>query len=239
MNFKKLSKWVSFTLVLTLLITLFAPVGEQVQAGIVKINQKEAIMTVGETLQLKLLNTKKVIKWKSSNTKVATINKSGKVKAVAAGNVKITAKLDGKTYTCTIKINKVIIDPPNLATEIIITKSSKLNPSTTVLALNITNNGDKTLTINSDGYVLNDDSPLYSSNVNLLDDKDSKFSLIESLKIKPGKTATAFYRNEDFDEFWVDSDTTFIFSFTYSKEKFTGYVSSNGLYSVEQGQNFN
>ena len=49
----------------------------------------------------------KSISWSSSNTKVATVNKSGKVTAKGLGKATITAKLNnGKKTTCTITVNK-------------------------------------------------------------------------------------------------------------------------------------
>ena len=47
--------------------------------------------------------------WSSSNKKVATVDKSGKVTAVAEGTAKITAKAGDKTATCTVTVeNKVL-----------------------------------------------------------------------------------------------------------------------------------
>lgn len=52
----------------------------------------------------KLLRNQK-IKWTTSNKKVATISKSGKITAKKAGTVKITAKTaDGKKVTFKVKV---------------------------------------------------------------------------------------------------------------------------------------
>lgn len=71
-------------------------------------------MKVGDTLKLSaeftpINTTNKKVKWKSSNTKIATVNSKGVVKAKKAGKVTITATtLDGtkKTSKCKITIKK-------------------------------------------------------------------------------------------------------------------------------------
>lgn len=47
---------------------------------------------IGKTVTLKVKNNKKKVKWISSNKKIATVSKRGKVKGKKAGKVTITAK---------------------------------------------------------------------------------------------------------------------------------------------------
>jgi len=76
----------------------------------VKVTAKKKTLGVGKTLKLKVTvspkknaNTKVI--WKSSNEKVATVSKSGKVKALKKGKVKITAMAtDGSNKKATITI---------------------------------------------------------------------------------------------------------------------------------------
>ncbi len=69
-------------------------------------------MSVGSSTTLKYKTSPsgsvaKSVSWSSSNTKVATVNKSGKVTAKGLGKATITAKLNnGKKTTCTITVNK-------------------------------------------------------------------------------------------------------------------------------------
>ncbi len=70
----------------------------------VALNKTSVSMTRGRTVQLKLLNAKGTVTWKSNKKSVATVSKSGKVTGVSKGTCKITAKCKGKTYRCTVKV---------------------------------------------------------------------------------------------------------------------------------------
>ena len=61
-------------------------------------------MFAGEKKQIRVCNNSKTITWASSNKKVATVSKNGTVTAKKAGNTKITAKFNGKTYTYPFKV---------------------------------------------------------------------------------------------------------------------------------------
>ena len=52
-----------------------------------KLNKKSATIYVGKTVTLKVKNNKKEAKWISSNKKIATVSKRGKVKGKKAGKV--------------------------------------------------------------------------------------------------------------------------------------------------------
>lgn len=73
-------------------------------AATVKLSQTKVSLKVGQTKQLKLTGTKKTITWSSSKKSVATVSKSGKVTAKAAGTATITAKSSGKKYTCKVTV---------------------------------------------------------------------------------------------------------------------------------------
>lgn len=79
----------------------------------VKLDKSNLTLYVGQTGQLKATVSpsnadNKKVTWKSSNTKIATVDKNGKVTAKAAGTVKVTVQTaDGKkTATCTVKVLK-------------------------------------------------------------------------------------------------------------------------------------
>lgn len=79
-------------------------------AATVKLSQTKVSLKVGQTKQLKLTGTKKSVTWSSSKKTVATVSKSGKVTAKAAGTVTITAKSNGKKYTCKVTVTAKKVD---------------------------------------------------------------------------------------------------------------------------------
>jgi uncharacterized protein YjdB len=72
----------------------------------VALNKSTMTLTVGKTGTFKPVGISKAYTWTSSNTKVATVTKAGKVTAKGAGTCSITFKMDGKSYKCTVRVNK-------------------------------------------------------------------------------------------------------------------------------------
>ncbi|MCR4670822.1 MAG: S-layer homology domain-containing protein [Saccharofermentans sp.] len=70
------------------------------------LDKKEASIVCGKTLTLKaaLKNSPLAVTWKSSDTKIATVDSKGKITAKMAGKVTITATAAGKTATCTVTV---------------------------------------------------------------------------------------------------------------------------------------
>lgn len=68
------------------------------------LNYKSAGLEAKETLTLKLSGVKGKIKWSSSNKKVASVSKKGKVTAKKNGKATIKAKAGKKTYSCKITV---------------------------------------------------------------------------------------------------------------------------------------
>ncbi|WLV24592.1 Ig-like domain-containing protein [Aciduricibacillus chroicocephali] len=79
-------------------------------AKTIKLNKTSATLKKGKTLTLKATigpsnTTNKTVKWKSSNTKVATVSSKGVVTAKGAGTAKITATTsNGKSVSATITV---------------------------------------------------------------------------------------------------------------------------------------
>jgi uncharacterized protein YjdB len=71
----------------------------------VAINKSTMNLSVGKTDTFKPQGVTKSITWSSSNTKVATVNKNGKVTAKKAGTATVTMKMGGKSYKCTVRVN--------------------------------------------------------------------------------------------------------------------------------------
>ncbi|MGN0153999.1 MAG: expansin EXLX1 family cellulose-binding protein [Lachnospiraceae bacterium] len=72
-----------------------------------RLNKTKVTLTVGKSVTLKMKGTTKKPKWTTSNKKIATVSKVGKVKAKKAGKVTITAKIGKKKYCCQITVKNV------------------------------------------------------------------------------------------------------------------------------------
>lgn len=106
MNKDTFVKKIGFIVAIFFLMLGVASTEYSVYAKTVKLNKQSATIYVGKTLQLKVKNTKKKIKWYTSNKKVATVSSKGKVTARKPGKVTITAKVNGKKYNCKITVKK-------------------------------------------------------------------------------------------------------------------------------------
>lgn len=84
---------------------------EKVTTKKLTLSKKKATLTVKQSVKLGVkrnpISAKEKITWSSSNKKVATVSKSGKVTAKKAGKATITAKTsNGKKATCKITVKK-------------------------------------------------------------------------------------------------------------------------------------
>ena len=123
----------------------FKSIVEMVDAK-VKLSKTKATIEKGKTLTLKATVTPaeladKSVKWKSSNTKVATVTSAGKVKAVSAGTATITCTSvsTGAKATCKVTVGYVELDK----TETILQKGKTMTLKATVYPTTLT---DKTVT---------------------------------------------------------------------------------------------
>ncbi len=73
------------------------------------LNKTSVKLNKGASTTLKFNGTKKTVKWRSSNSSVVSVKQTGrgkaKITAKKAGNAKIIAKANGKTYTCKVTVN--------------------------------------------------------------------------------------------------------------------------------------
>ena len=74
----------------------------------IKLNRKKLTLKKGKTFKLKVTLTPKdsqdKITYKTSNRKIATVSKTGKIKAKKKGKVKITVISGKKKAVCTVKV---------------------------------------------------------------------------------------------------------------------------------------
>ena len=74
----------------------------------VTLNKKKITMLTNSTYQLKLTGTSKAVVWSSSNKKIATVSKTGVVKALKKGTCTITAKVKNKSYHCKVTVKQAV-----------------------------------------------------------------------------------------------------------------------------------
>lgn len=79
-----------------------------VQAATVSLNKKSTSVYIGKTTQLKVNNYTGKVRWSSSNTSIATVSSTGKVKGKKAGTVTISARAGKKNLKCKVSVRSVI-----------------------------------------------------------------------------------------------------------------------------------
>lgn len=85
----------------------------------VSLNIKKATLYNGETIQLTLKGTTEKPYWKSSNEKIATVSKKGKVTAKRVGKTTVTANVGKKKYNCIITVkSSITVDVRRLSVEV-------------------------------------------------------------------------------------------------------------------------
>jgi hypothetical protein len=109
----RLKKIFSSLLIMILLIStsvILAPFpGTIAQAASIKLNKSNLYLSDYSDggfygYRLRVLNTKSKVSWKSSNTKVATIDKKGWVAAVSEGSATVTATVGKTILTCKVNV---------------------------------------------------------------------------------------------------------------------------------------
>lgn len=127
---KGISLWV---LVITMMFIVFQTTPNVSAASTTfKLKVQKATIQVGSVKQLQVLTSsanKKKVQWKSSSTKIATVDKKGMVKGKATGSAKITAYIPKTKYkaVATIKVVEKVYN----AKEIF----KKVNPSIVFIEL--------------------------------------------------------------------------------------------------------
>ena len=74
--------------------------------GSVYMEKNQVTLRKGSTDTMKLKNTEKKAVWKSSDSKIVSVNKDGKIKALKQGHAVVTAKLGTKLYKCKVYVEK-------------------------------------------------------------------------------------------------------------------------------------
>lgn len=115
--------------VLSLLIALTLIFGTvnftSVDAASVKLNKSITFVRKGSPVKLKVKNTKKKVKWKSSNKKIATVSKKGVCTFKRDGECFAIAKVGGKTLKCHLVVTHKVAKKITKATMKKIAKKMK------------------------------------------------------------------------------------------------------------------
>lgn len=111
-----MKKWKKFLIsLITVFVLAILPAESAILPGTVcvteaapRISSSKLTMIKGQSRTLKITGLKKgqKITWKSSNSKIVTVNKAGKLFAKSAGNATITAQVNGIRFVCKVKIQK-------------------------------------------------------------------------------------------------------------------------------------
>lgn len=82
------------------------PVATPVPVDVTKIaiSKKKAVIMAGKTLTPVIRGTSSVVTWTSSDSKVATVDSTGKITARKKGKAVITASMDGVIRTCSVTV---------------------------------------------------------------------------------------------------------------------------------------
>ena len=114
----KKSRILAVILSLAMVFSMAGISGFNVSAA-AKLNKKKITISVGQTVKLKVKKNRKKVKWKSSNKKIVTVSKKGKIKGKKVGKATITAKIGKKKLKCKVKVvakktkNDTTVKPAN------------------------------------------------------------------------------------------------------------------------------
>lgn len=74
------------------------------QSAVPKLNETSVKITRNRTFHLTLEGAEGTVRWRSSDPSVASVGKKGRVKAKKAGSCVITAKYEGRSYRCRVRV---------------------------------------------------------------------------------------------------------------------------------------
>ena len=77
---------------------------ETVQAASIKLNKNNITLKTDAKTKLKVIGTKKKVKWSTSNKFVASVSSNGTVRGANEGTAYIYAKVSGKKLSCKVTV---------------------------------------------------------------------------------------------------------------------------------------
>ena len=92
-------------LTLLFILSIVAMFPATAQAAKVKLDKTKMVVELGtKDAQLVVKNTDADVKWSTSDKTVVKVDKNGKLTPVSVGLAKVTAKVNGKKYTCKVTV---------------------------------------------------------------------------------------------------------------------------------------
>lgn len=95
---------VMLSLMLVIMGAIFMP-NSAMAASKVSINTTNLVVREGQSRTLKISGIGKKVRWRTSDSSVATVSSGGKVRAKKAGTSTITGRVNRKNYTCTVRVS--------------------------------------------------------------------------------------------------------------------------------------
>ena len=138
----------------------------------VKLNKDELILLIGETEKLNAVvlpdeASDKRINWNSSDSKVATVDDEGNVRAVSSGSTTITAtsKSGNKSASCTVTVGKSINSFSVNPTSLTIKKGQKATITPVITPSDLTNTGVVFESLNNDIATIDNNGNIVGKNI--------------------------------------------------------------------------
>ena len=157
-----MKKWKKILIsLMTVFVLAILPAESAIPAGTVcvaeaapRISSSKLTMIKGQSKALKINGLKKgqKITWKSSNSKIITVNKAGKLQAKAKGSATITGTVSKRKYTC-----KVTVQAPKLnktAVTLKVGQTYQLKLSGTNQKITWKSSNSKIVTVNKAGKLI-------------------------------------------------------------------------------------
>lgn len=123
-----------------------------VKKATVTINAAPTEMLIGDTDTIDI-TCKKAVTYKSSNTKVATVNSNGEITAVSAGVAEITASSKSGSDSCKIKVSKRVLKLTTLKTTLYTGTRSTINATGGENSYKFKSSDKSVLTVDNNGLL--------------------------------------------------------------------------------------
>lgn len=84
----------------------------RVTVEVPKLSKTRLTLTAGKTATLKLTGTTGKVKWYTTDRSIATVTQKGVVRGVRAGNCRVYARVNGRSFLCAVYVKNPVIQQP-------------------------------------------------------------------------------------------------------------------------------